>query len=394
MKVDNIPVGTPATNGNIQVNPQIEVEQNHIQLADSVTLALKNLVSTLTSDVAELLQQRDTILLSLPIEIQPAVQNILQKNMPRMEDLSQGTAFLAKLQKNTTDQLQQLLNLISDALNITEQIKPQLPDSLQQALRTYTPMNEGSSSVLLTTDELISMAKQLLENPSSDLGTVVAERIRQLWQQSPLAAADTLPEVSQKALNQFVDVLLQHVPETLKQAAVQYNLKELPDLWALLQARDSLKWSDMTSDKLNTSLQSLRKLVVVLQKQENVVHSQAADHHSTTISMTTQLYVGDGTKPYPAYIHIFHEWPQKNGFSGSRQYETWIHVCLQTEHAGAVDIVFRLYQQDQLDVRVSFSTPQVAQLFNDYLPDIKAGFRDFALHLSQISVNSAAEEGA
>ncbi|MEN6413504.1 MAG: hypothetical protein ABFC84_12245 [Veillonellales bacterium] len=389
MKIGNMPVGMPAQNGNVQAEPQLEVEQTGQKVTDSAKLVLNNLVKTLMSEAAGLLQQRDTILLSLPTEIQPTVENIIQKNMPGLEDLSQGAASLAALQKKTTDQLQQLLTLLADFTGMTDQLKPQLTDSLQQALRTYTPLKEMSTE-LLTVDDLISMAKQLLANPSSDIGIVVAERSRQLWQQSPLAAAAALPEASQKALSQFIALLSQHVPEPLKTAAAQYKLKELPDLWALLQAKDVLKWWDMTPDKLSASLQSLRKLVMLLQKPETVQGETIAN--TTILSMNTPLYLGDGTQPYPAYIHIFHESPSPSGSSESRQYETWIHICLQTEYAGTVDVVFRLYQQDQLDVRVSFSAPQAARLFNECLPDIKAGFRDFALHLSQISVKTEADE--
>ncbi|MEN6565229.1 MAG: hypothetical protein ABFC57_02895 [Veillonellales bacterium] len=389
MKIGNMPVGMPGPNGNVQAEPQLEVEQTGQKVTDAAKLVLNNLVKTLMSEAAGLLQQRDTILLSLPAEIQPTVENIIQKNMPGLEDLSRGAASLAALQKKTTDQLQQLLTLLTDSAGMTDQLKPQLTDSLQQAIRTYTPLKEMSTE-LLTADDLISMAKQLLANPSSDIGIVVADRSRQLWQQSPLAAAVALPEASQKALSQFIALLSQHVPEPLKTAAAQYNLPELPELWALLQAKDVLKWWDMTPDKLSASLQSLRKLVMLLQKPETVQGETIAN--TTILSMNTPLYLGDGTQPYPAYIHIFHESPSPSGSSEGRQYETWIHICLQTEYAGTVDVVFRLYQQDQLDVRVSFSVPQAARLFNECLSDIKAGFRDFALHLSQISVKAEADE--
>lgn len=266
----------------------------------------------------------------------------------------------------------------------------QLFDSIELGAEGNSDSNQIPSSILpndeqqpqVNESDLQQLVKQMLDNVLSEKDKYQTI-VRQLWQQSPLDD-DNLSQKEQAALRQVVDSFRQNAPTLLQQAAGKYNLPELPDLWALLKLQDAAQWTDIPTEKLHSSIQALRELTASMQKSDTFTGEMRNTQNS--VSFTTPLYFGEGMPLYPAHIHIYHQHNNEGNKYGQQQPETWLRICMATENVGVVDTVFRLYQENQLNVRVAFPDVEAASAFKDYVPAIHKSLEASSLKLVDISV--------
>ncbi|MCE5287072.1 MAG: flagellar hook-length control protein FliK [Pelosinus sp.] len=266
-------------------------------------------------------------------------------------------------------------------------------DNMQQPQSSAAGENTasvgGSQAAKQSLEDIVmNLAKQLAGNSMASQG-VVKNDIKQFFQQSPLQQTDNSQEAA--ILKQTVENFTQNAPEILKFAAGKHNLPELPQLWALVKLHKTLEWTKFDQEKLQQTIRSMREMTASMKK--SVAFSGEKIDNNSTLSFSMPLYLGEGMQPYPAYIHLYQQ-RQKDGKNGGEYtYETWLRICLSTENIGPVDIVFRLYQKNLLNVKVAFTEEATVQSFNSYLPDMREAIDESALNLVEVSVNTKADLG-
>ena len=64
-----------------------------------------------------------------------------------------------------------------------------------------------------------------------------------------------------------------------------------------------------------------------------------------------------------------------------------MRVSVDTQNIGIVDSVFRLYEENKLDLRVIFPDTEAISEFKQSLPDIRKSIEDTTLTLTNIMIN-------
>jgi len=103
------------------------------------------------------------------------------------------------------------------------------------------------------------------------------------------------------------------------------------------------------------------------------------------------LYMGDNEASYPTYLNVYDE-KTKDEQTGEDKKETWLRICVLTDHIGAAELVFRVYEETQLDMRFYFSRIDVAEEFRSmYLDSLKNSLKDTELNVGEVRVGGVGE---
>lgn len=182
----------------------------------------------------------------------------------------------------------------------------------------------------------------------------------------------------------------QNIPVAIRQAAARQNLPELPKLWAFVQLCNLSRLLDLPANRLRNASKNINDFASMLKKATQSENETNGNQRS--ISFMTPLYLGENDHCYPAYIHLYHENGDEAGASqGEEKKETWLRLCLMTEHIGAVELIFRLYEQENVNLRLSFSNEMVAESFQSYIPELESAFEALPLNLTDVKVLAIGE---
>ena len=107
--------------------------------------------------------------------------------------------------------------------------------------------------------------------------------------------------------------------------------------------------------------------------------------------MMMPLYMGDNENSYPTYLHVYDE-NTRDKDTGEQRKETWVRICVLTDNIGAVELTFRVYDENQLDMRFYFSQKETAREFRSYVNDIRNSLKDLTLNVSDVKVGSVGEK--
>ena len=77
--------------------------------------------------------------------------------------------------------------------------------------------------------------------------------------------------------------------------------------------------------------------------------------------------------------------------TGEMKKETWLRICVLTENIGAVELTCRVYQDNQLDVRLFFSDTDSANSFREAMQEIRTSMRGSKLQLGDFKIGAAGE---
>ena len=257
--------------------------------------------------------------------------------------------------------------------------------------------NPVQSAMQQAKSELMS---QEMEN-TPHTATVMKDLAQLLLKDATLTQKDTLllqsfvngktALMSQKEANQLqllIRICQQNVPATVQQAAVQQNMPDLPRLWAFMQLCDMTNARKMTERQYKKAGKDLAAFVQSMKGSMGGDLSEVRGQRALNFMMP--IYMGENEKSYPAYIHVYDEkTPDK--MTGKMKKETWLRICVLTDNIGAVELTCRVYQDNQLDVRLFFSDTDSADDFRDSLQDIRKKMRGLKLKLGDIRIGSAGE---
>ncbi len=117
----------------------------------------------------------------------------------------------------------------------------------------------------------------------------------------------------------------------------------------------------------------------------------AVVQNQRSFQMMIPLYMSDNETSYPTYFNIYDE-TNRDEDTGEDKKETWVRMCILTDHVGAVELVFRIYDETKLDMRFYFSQREIAKEFGDiYIDRLKNSMKDFSLRVGEITVGSVGE---
>ena len=117
----------------------------------------------------------------------------------------------------------------------------------------------------------------------------------------------------------------------------------------------------------------------------------ATVQNQRSFQMMMPLYIGENERSYPTYLNVYDE-KSRDEATGKDKKETWLRICVLTDHIGAAELVFRIYDKDQLDMRFYFSRSDIAQEFsNIYVRQLKASLEETSLNIGEVRVGSVGE---
>lgn len=256
----NQSAGQVAVNKQASIAPQVSeqevVNDNNVAMQKDFQVNLNEGIKGKLAEFANLLQNREQFIKSLPADIQKAVKEILQQ-MSADAELPQGLSSLLTGQKNIAEQLKNMSNLLelTAVLNKGENgdVKALLQTVMENAAEQLTKTPEQSAK------EILQLAKQLSAGttvPQSDFKQAVKEYLQANLPKN----MQQLNQNDQKIVNQLTKLLAKDMPAQLQQLAQDSNLPELPGTWATLKVVNALPFKDIQPKTLQAAADLLRQI--------------------------------------------------------------------------------------------------------------------------------------
>ena len=200
-----------------------------------------------------------------------------------------------------------------------------------------------------------------------------------------------MSEGEARHLQNLLRLCQQNVPVTVQQAAVQQNLPDLPRLWAFMQLCDMAALTSKLSAKAFK-----RAGRDVTEFANSMRHAMGGDNSASvqgnrSFQMMMPLYMGDNENSYPTYLHVYDE-NTRDKETGEQRKETWVRICVLTDNIGAVELTFRVYESNQLDMRFYFSQKETAREFRSYVNDLRDSLKDLTLNIADVKIGSVGEK--
>ena len=200
-----------------------------------------------------------------------------------------------------------------------------------------------------------------------------------------------MSEGEARHLQNLLRLCQQNVPVTVQQAAVQQNLPDLPRLWAFMQL------CDMASLTSKLSAKAFKRAGRDVTEFANAMRHAMGGENSSSVQgnrsfqMMMPLYMGDNENSYPTYLHVYDE-NTRDKETGEMRKETWVRICVLTDNIGAVELTFRVYENNQLDMRFYFSQKESAREFRSYIPDLRNALKESTLNIGEVRIGSVGEK--
>ena len=189
-------------------------------------------------------------------------------------------------------------------------------------------------------------------------------------------------------LQNLLRLCQQNIPVTVRQAAVQQNLPDLPRLWAFMQMCDMAKLtSQMTGRQFRRAGKDVMDFANSMRKTMSGDNFTSQVQNQRSFQMMIPLYLAPGESSYPTYLNVYDE-SNRDNETGVEKKETWVRICILTDHIGAAELTFRIYEGDQLDMRFYFSQGETAGVFATYVDDLRESLKDVNLQLGEIRIGS------
>ncbi len=254
-----------------------------------------------------------------------------------------------------------------------------LTTAMQQAKMAM--MNEPMENSPQLMDSLKQLAQTLVKDKA------VTGEAMQLLQNFVNGKETVLSEKDARQLQLLIRVCQQNVPATVQQAAIQQNLPDLPRLWAFMQLCDMTATRKMSADQLK---KAGKDVAVFIQSMRGSMggDNMTADG-ARSMNFMLPIFFG-GVDKYPAYIHVYDE-NTRDRYTGELRKETWLRICMLTESIGAVELTSRVFNGDQLDMRVFFFDKDAADAFREDLQNVRKSLRGSKLKLHDFEVNASGE---
>ena len=235
-----------------------------------------------------------------------------------------------------------------------------------------------------TTDALKDLAQFLMRN------TDLPPRDAAMLQNFVNNSQSMMPETEARHLQNLLRLCQQNVPLTVQQAAVQRNLADLPRLWAFMQLCDMAPLpSKMNARSFKRAGKDVADFATAMRSAMSSDNTTVQNQRS--FQMMMPIYIGERETSYPTYLSVYDE-KSRDESSGKDKKETWLRICVLTDHIGAAELVFRIYEGNQIDMRFYFSRRDIAQEFsNIYVGQLRRSLDASTLNVGEVRVGSVGE---
>ena len=201
-----------------------------------------------------------------------------------------------------------------------------------------------------------------------------------------------LPDKEAKQLQLLLRLSQNNVPAAVNQAAAQKNLGDLPRLWAFMQLCDMTAVKDMKEQQLKRAGKDVAEFAASMKRSMeggSLFQTDGKGNTHRSLNFMMPLYMGEGEKQsFPAYANVYNE-EKYSPEDGRMHKETWLRLCVLTDHIGAVELTCQVYDAKNLNMRVLFSESSAVEDFKAYIPEFRESFRTMTLELSDLKVSVA-----
>lgn len=232
-----------------------------------------------------------------------------------------------------------------------------------------------------TMNVLRQLAQTLLQNEN------LSQRETLLLQNFVSERGQTLNEGDAKQLQQLIQLAQQNIPGTIRQAALEQQMPDLPRLWAFMQMADIIKTRKMTADQYKRAGRDVAALALSMR---SALEGENAAPQPGQRSMNFVMPLFIGTSEYPAYIHVYDEAHQEEETDRVKK-ETWLRICILTDYIGTVELINRIYEENHVDMRLYFSDADAAWEFRNSLDSIRESADGTSLIIEGIQIGAIGE---
>ncbi|WP_315003141.1 hypothetical protein [uncultured Selenomonas sp.] len=228
---------------------------------------------------------------------------------------------------------------------------------------------------------LRDLARVLLQNEN------LSQRETLLLQNFVSGRTQTLSEGDAKQLQQLIQLTQQNIPGTVRQAAFEQQMPDLPRLWAFMQMADLVKARKMTAEQYRRAGRDVAALALTM-RHSLEGENAAPQPGQRSMSYVMPLFMGE--TEYPAYIHVYDE-SHKDEATDQIKKETWLRICVLTDHIGTVELINRIYEENHVDMRLYFSDADAAWEFRNELDSIRESADGTSLVIEGIQIGAIGE---
>lgn len=260
--------------------------------------------------------------------------------------------------------------------------KPANNNSSQIELMQQTKM-ALLSKTLENTPKLMDTLKSLARFLLNDTNLTTAEQAK--LQNFIASGQSVLKNEDAKELQNLIKLCQSNIPATVQQAAIKHDLPDLPRLWAFMQLCDMTVVKKLSAKTLKKASHEVATFVLMMRNSIEGDNSLLPAQRS--LNFMLPMYMGADTT-YPTYIHVYDE-NRQDRETGVKPKETWLRICFLTDNIGAVEMTCRVYNGNQLDIRLFFASSSVAKEFQAETADIRAYLRQSSLQLKEFKIGAA-----
>ena len=248
----------------------------------------------------------------------------------------------------------------------------------QMIPRFFTQTMENTPQ---TMNVLRNLAQTLLQNEN------LSPKETLLLQNFVSGRSQTLSEGDAKQLQQLIQLTQQNIPGTVRQAAFEQQMPDLPRLWAFMQMADIIKTRKMTAEQYKRAGRDVAALALTMR---NALEGENAAPQPGQRSMNFVMPLFMGASEYPAYIHVYDE-AKKDEETDLIKKETWLRICVLTDNIGTVELINRIYEENHVDMRLYFSDADAAWEFRHALDEIRESADGTSLIIEGIQIGAIGE---
>lgn len=232
-----------------------------------------------------------------------------------------------------------------------------------------------------TMNVLRNLAQSLLQNDN------LSQRETLLLQNFVNGRSQTLSDGDAKQLQKLIHLTQQNIPGTVRQAALEQQMPDLPRLWAFMQMADIVKSRKMTAEQYKRAGRDVAALALTMR---NALEGENAAPQPGQRSMNFIMPLFMGASEYPAYIHVYDE-SHTDEDTGNHRKETWLRICVLTDNIGTVELINRIYEENHVDMRLYFSDADAAWEFRNALDTIRETADGTSLIIEGIQIGAIGE---